>query len=108
MRKAREITQARLADLAGISAGYVGLLETGDRGNHPSRVVVRRIAQALGANLEETESLLRAGGHLVAGESLFALATETSFVKFVNDYPVLTPIQKATLIGIAETWGILE
>jgi transcriptional regulator with XRE-family HTH domain len=70
LRVASGISQAELARNAMVSAGYVGLIETGERGERPSLDIVKRFAQGVSANVEELESLMRAAGHLGQHESL--------------------------------------
>lgn len=107
MRSARGISQAALARQASISAGYVGLIETGDRGERPSLEIVKKFAQCLGANVEETEELLRAAGHLGAGESLYP-TDATTFTDFVRNYKRFTTLQKDILFALVESWGMKD
>jgi transcriptional regulator with XRE-family HTH domain len=70
LRHSRDMSQAALARRCGISAGYVGLIETGERGERPSLEIVKNLAQALSCSVAETEALMRATGHLGEDESL--------------------------------------
>ena len=50
LREAQNLTQLELAKKAGVTQGYVALLEGGDRKN-PSLPTLRKIAKALGVNV---------------------------------------------------------
>lgn len=52
IRKSKGITLSRLADLTGISAGYLCHLEKGSRTN-PSMEVMNKIAEALNKSVTE-------------------------------------------------------
>lgn len=77
------LSQQAVASKAEVSTGYIGLIETGQRGAKPSQDVVKRIALALGANIDETEALLRAAGWLGEHESL--MATDRPTVEQIID-----------------------
>lgn len=62
LRKERDISQAALARNAGVSPGYIGLIETGLRGERPSLDICKKVAQGLKLDVAETEELLRAAG----------------------------------------------
>lgn len=103
LRQKAGITQAQLASRAGVSAGYVGLIETGDRGDRPSLDIVKRFAQVCDATLEETEQLLRITGHLSEHETL--MPTERpSLSQFLSSDKELTKEQKAILISMYRSW----
>lgn len=57
-RKAKGMSQAALAKAAGISLGYMGLIELGER--NPSASVVNDIADALGLSAKKRSDLLGA------------------------------------------------
>lgn len=94
------MSQDRLAQLSGLSGGYISLLEQGQRGKKPSRDTVIRIAQALNAPLAE---MLGAAGRLKPGEDL-SPEQRASFTEFVNTDPALTAQQKAILIELYSSW----
>ena len=60
-RHARGLSQAKLAEAAGIERSYVSRLEGGSRA--PSRAMVLALAGALNATPEERDSLLAAAGY---------------------------------------------
>lgn len=92
------ISQAALAHLCGISPGYVGLIETGERGERPSLDIVKRFASALRASIEETELLLRAAGHLGEHERLIR-QDRVTVLEAIDGDQRLTASQKAALIA---------
>lgn len=59
------MSQERLAELAGLTNGYISQIETGKRGKRPSREAVLAIAQAL---QRPAAPLLRAAGRLQPGD----------------------------------------
>lgn len=63
LRKRRGFSQKQVARLGGISPGYIGLIERGERGLRPSRDKVISIADGLRASDAERTALLRAAGH---------------------------------------------
>lgn len=97
------ISQAALAARASVSPGYVGLIETGDRGGRPSLDIVKRFSQAVNANVEQTEELLRSAGHLEADEHLIQDGRQ-SFASFVDSDPQLSRIQKKILKDMYRSW----
>lgn len=99
-REARSMSQARLAEEAKLSAGYVSLLETGGRGKRPSRDVVIALAQALRA---EPAVFLRAAGRLQPGEGL-SPDERMSFEDFVQTDPALRADQKRMLIELYRSY----
>lgn len=103
LRHAQNLTQADVAHRAGVSPGYVGLIETGDRGERPSLDIVKRLGQAVFATIEEMESLLVATGHLHPAEHLIP-DDVTSFSDFVGLDPRLSDVQKQLLVGLYESW----
>lgn len=100
LRKAHGLSQAAVAERAGVSTGYVGLLEIGERGSRPSYDVVKRFARAVSASVEETERLMRAAGHLGPSESLWNPGDDWSVEKAIETDPLLDNDSKAHLIGI--------
>lgn len=99
-REARNMSQDRLAELAGLSGGYISLIEQGQRGRRPSRNTVIRVAQALNAPLGE---LLAAAGRLKPGEEV-SPERRVSFTEFVQTDPALTAQQKGILIDLYSSW----
>lgn len=95
------ISQARLAKGADVSPGYVGLIETGVRGDRPSLDVVKRFCNVLGATVEETEDLLRASGHLGPRERLIRDERDDLWDAISAD-PFLTQDQKDFLLRALE------
>lgn len=102
-RTSQELSQAALARLAGVSAGYVGLIETGDRGERPSLDIVKRFAQGLRLDVAQTEELMRAGGHLGPHETLIQ-DERASFATVVANNRRLTSRQKELLISLYDSW----
>jgi transcriptional regulator with XRE-family HTH domain len=102
-RTERHLSQATLARLAGVSAGYVGLIETGDRGERPSLDIVKRFAQGLSLDVSETECLMRASGHLGPHETLIQDG-RASFATTVANNRRLTSRQKELLISLYDSW----
>lgn len=103
LRAAAGLSQAALAARAGVSPGYVGLIETGDRGDRPSLDIVRRFAQACNATVEQTEALLRSGGHLGPDEHLIQDGRPT-FASFVDSDKFLSKGQKQVLKLMYDSW----
>lgn len=54
MRKQKELTQEKLAELTGIDYSYLNLIENGKR--NPSLRVIAKIARILGVRLEDLVS----------------------------------------------------
>ena len=100
-REARGLSQQRLATEAGLSDGYISLIETGRRGSRPSRDTVLALAQALGVPAVE---LLRAAGRLQAGDDLAPDNRRPSFEEFVRTDPALRADQKRILIELYSSW----
>jgi transcriptional regulator with XRE-family HTH domain len=100
-RKQQGMTQAEVASRAGISTAYIGLIEQGQRGTRPARDMVRSLAQALDLNLEQTEKLFRAGGHLDADESLFGPGP--GVVQAIEADPALPDASKRLMINLYGT-----
>lgn len=57
LRNAKGYSQVELADAAGVSPGYIGLIETGHRGGRPEKI--RKFASVLGLTSTERAELLR-------------------------------------------------
>lgn len=103
LRTARHLSQADLAKAANISAGYVGLIEIGQRGERPSLDIVKAIGGALRATVAEMEALMRASNHLRADEPLIQEG-RLSFQQFVDSEPLLTQGQKDVLLAMYFSW----
>ena len=103
LRTEAGLSQAALASRAAVSPGYVGLIETGDRGERPSLDIVRRFGQAVNATVEQTEVLLRSAGHLGPDERLIQEG-RPSFAAFVDSDRRLSGSQKELLKGIYASW----
>jgi transcriptional regulator with XRE-family HTH domain len=103
LRERRQLSQAVVARRAGVSPGYIGLIETGERGDRVSLDIVKRFGQALDANVEEMELLLKAAGHLGADEQLVPDGRPT-FDQFVDADPRLTRTQKDILKAMYHSW----
>lgn len=99
-REARSMSQERLAEAAGVSPGYVSLVETGKRGKRPSRDVVISLAQALRV---DPVILLRAAGRLQPGDRLSPDERPT-FEDFVQTDPALRSDQKGVLISLYRSY----
>jgi transcriptional regulator with XRE-family HTH domain len=95
------MTQQEVATRAGISTAYIGLIEQGQRGQRPARDMVRSLAQALDLNLEQTEMLFRAGGHLDANEQLFGVGP--GVVQAIEADPSLPDASKRLMINLYGT-----
>lgn len=63
IRKSKGISQIEVAKRGGLGRGYLGMIETGERGSRPSRDSVLRVSQGLGATDAERDALLRAAGY---------------------------------------------
>lgn len=99
IRRSKDWTQGFVAKRAGMSPGYVGLIETGERGDRPKLDMVKRLAQALGTNVEETEALMRAAGHLGPNEELIDGKRPTTLSMIEAD-PRLTDYQKSVVAAV--------
>jgi transcriptional regulator with XRE-family HTH domain len=95
------MTQQEVADRAGISTAYIGLIEQGQRGQRPARDMVRSLAQALDLTLDETEILFRAGGHLEDGETLFS--GDAGVIEAIESDPTLPDASKRLMINLYGT-----
>lgn len=103
LRKAKGLSQSKVARSSGVSPGYVGLMETGERGERPGLEIVRRLCQGLQATVEESEALLRASGHLGANESLIS-GERLTFAAYVESDKRLSGQQKELLKMQYESW----
>ena len=93
-RIARGWSQADLAARMGITAGWVGLVETGARGKEPQRDLVVRVSQVL---KDPLDPWLEVAGLKDADRPSVAAALPP-FRDFVERLPELTADQKRTLI----------
>jgi transcriptional regulator with XRE-family HTH domain len=95
-RELAGLTQADLADKAGVKQSYLSRLEAGKRDSRPSAVVLGRIARALGVSVDEL--LLEAGARPSKNptEELRLKRLERAFVSLPAD-------RQVELLAIAET-----
>lgn len=103
MRIAKALSQAEVAARAGVSAGYVGLIETGDRGDRPKLDIVKRIGQAVEATVPEMEALLRATSFLAPNDPLIPEGQLTE-IEVIEGSRRLSKSQKVILRAIIESW----
>jgi len=94
-REQRGLSQAALAKAAGVSDGYIGMIETGERGQKPGRDTVLGIAQGLRLSERERNQLLAAASRPGPGSGR-GPNTEQA----IQADPVLRSDQKRALIGI--------
>jgi transcriptional regulator with XRE-family HTH domain len=99
LRVKRALSQVEVANAAGVSPGYIGLIETGQRGMKPSQEVVTRIGRALGASVEELERLLRCAGWLGPNEPLIP-PDRPSTVQIIEADPLLEAGDKMILVSL--------
>lgn len=97
IRIAKGLSQQEVANRAGFSPGYVGLIESGDRGGRPKLDTVKRVGQGLNATVAETEALMRATGYLRDDEPLIDDSRPTLLGAIAAD-PRLTVEQKAAFV----------
>lgn len=100
-RNARGWSQPQLARLAAMSAGYVGGIESGLRGQRPSRDVVLRLARAFG---EHPYELLEAAGRVQAGDDPAGKPSRPTFEQFVRSEPLLREVEKEMLIRLFRSY----
>lgn len=98
------VSQAKLAAGAGCSAGYIGLIELGIRGDKPSRDVIKGMASTMGANLDELEEMLRAAGWIGAREALVREGLPDA-KQVISDDPVLTKPEKDLVLHMLEVFN---
>lgn len=91
-RQQKQLSQAEVAKRAGVSPGYVGLIETGVRGTRPETIL--RFARALELPDAETEVLLRAAGLLGHRQTLRSLRGGLTTEEVIEMDPRLTSEQK--------------
>ena len=63
IRRSKGVSQIEVARRGGLGRGYLGMVETGARGERPSRDSVLRVAKGLDATDDELEALLRSAGY---------------------------------------------
>lgn len=103
LRAEKGMTQQQVADLAGLSVSYVGLIELGERGKNLTDDKVRKFCQGLNATVAETEDMMRAAGMLRDDQHLISNERPSWHVVTRHDQ-FLTDDQKETLIKIYESW----
>lgn len=96
LRKMKGMSQAEVADRGGFARGYLGLVESGKRGERPARDTVMRVAQGLIATPEEEAALLQSAGFPVADGAL----PMTSTIDAIRADPALTPSQRQIMIDL--------
>lgn len=96
IRVARGYSQAEVTQRGGFSNGYLGMIETGQRGSNPSRETVLRVATGLRATDAERNEMLRVAGY----PSDLDVPPASTFVEAVNTDPVLRADQKRLLIEL--------
>lgn len=96
-RTLKKLSQERLGELAGVSGGYVSLIESGGRGDRPGRDVVVGIAQALGVPVVE---LLEAAGIAEPSDRQEGPTLED----VVRTDPRLRADQKRILLDLYRSW----
>lgn len=99
LRGVRKISQERLAELTGLSGGYISQLESGKRGKRPDRDNVISFAQAL--RVPAQELLVIAG---LEDPNAVDLRDRPSFEDFVNGDPDLRSDQKRILIDVYRSY----
>ncbi|MDQ3107844.1 MAG: helix-turn-helix domain-containing protein [Actinomycetota bacterium] len=92
-RDGRGMSQARLAELAHLTDGYISQIETGSRGKRFNRDIVIALAQALEAPPNE---LLEAAGLPTIDEA----QTPARYTTVVNSDPFLRADQKRLLVEL--------
>jgi transcriptional regulator with XRE-family HTH domain len=98
LRASRGLSQAAVARRAFISPGYLGLLETGKRGDRPSLDMVKRFGQALTVTVDEMEALMRTAGHLGRDEK-FIPGDQPTTIEVIDQDRRLTKSQKDVAEG---------
>jgi transcriptional regulator with XRE-family HTH domain len=99
-RTGKGLTQEQVGLGAGVSTGYVGLIEQKQRGAKASRDITLRFAQALDLPPRDTERLFRAAGHLAEGESLYNDNTQNRVVDAIEADPTLPDSSKQLLLNV--------
>lgn len=99
IRVSRGYSQAAVTARAGLSAGYIGMIENGQRGRRPSHDTVLRLAVGLRATDDEREELLRAAGYQRSDET----GAPLSYEEAVNLDPRLRADQKRVLVDLYTT-----
>lgn len=90
LRNERNMSQERVAELAGLSDGYISLIERGQRGKRPGRDTVLALAQAF--NVDANVLLQAAGLPLIDRAH-----SRPSFEAVVKGDPLLRADQKDVL-----------
>ena len=101
LREKANLSQPQLAERTGLSKGYIGGMETGDRGKRPSRDVVLSIARAL--DVEPLELLVAAGRDQPADRDGYRPGRPT-FEQFVKGEHLLRDDEKAMLIRLYQSY----
>lgn len=101
LREQRAMTQADLADLAGIGQSFLSRAETSGRGDRISAAVLERIARALGVTPEEI--LLQAGVRPSEDRT-----EDIRWRQLERVFRSLPPDRQAELLAIAHTLSSLS
>lgn len=100
LRERARLSQPQLAERAGVSAGYIGGIESGLRGKRPSRDVILSLARGL--DVQPLELLQAAGRDTPADHG--APTQRPSFQQFVKGEPMLRSDEKAMLVQLYESY----
>ena len=93
------LSQVVVATHAEVSTGYIGLIETGQRGNNPLTGCGQAAGSALGAGVfDELEALMRAAGWL--GEDDLISTDKPTVKEVVSADPLLDDEGKRLLLGM--------
>lgn len=103
LRRYRErsgTSQAKLADAIGKSSGYIGLIETGVRGDKVDPDAVLMIAELFGLSPAETQDFFRAAGHPYLAARWGPASAITPVPQAIKCDRILNQPQKELLAGI--------
>lgn len=95
LRSLRGYSQQTVARAGAFSPGYIGSIESGDRGRRPSRDMVLKVAKGLKATAAETDELLRLAGYVTV-----SVPGRVSFASVVNADPRLRSDQRRILLDL--------
>lgn len=96
IRRERGYSQAQVTELGGLSAGHLGMVETGSRGRNVSRDIALKIARGLRATDDERDELLRLAGHPVDGD----LPPTPTVEEAINTDPLLRADERRALLDL--------
>ena len=101
LRKEKGWSQQDLATAADLSLGYIGGIESGHRGQRPSREVVLAIARALDC---DPYPLLVAAGRNRPDDEPKVRSTRPTFEAFVTGDPLLKAAEREMLIRLYRSY----